>query len=54
MCYVRLAIRQALWSKMNAAQKHDALIPPLRFAMVETSVFRGAYPTLKNYRFLRR
>ncbi|KAJ1617749.1 protein-tyrosine phosphatase, partial [Pavlovales sp. CCMP2436] len=30
------------------------LVPPLRFAAVDESVYRGAYPTLANYRFLRR
>ena len=30
------------------------IIPPFRFATVESEVFRGAYPTLKNFRFLRR
>lgn len=30
------------------------LIPPFRFAAVEHGVLRGAHPTLKNYRFLRR
>lgn len=30
------------------------LIPPYRFLRVESSLFRGAYPTLRNLRFLRR
>jgi tyrosine-protein phosphatase OCA6 len=30
------------------------LIPPFRYAIVEDSFFRGAYPTIKNFRFLRR
>ncbi|KAL3681089.1 hypothetical protein R1sor_024045 [Riccia sorocarpa] len=30
------------------------LIPPFRYATVEESFYRGAYPTIKNYRFLRR
>jgi len=30
------------------------LIPPFRYAIVEEGVFRGAYPTEKNFRFLRR
>ncbi len=30
------------------------LIPPFRFATVESEVYRGAYPTLKNFRFMRR
>ncbi|CAM6098502.1 unnamed protein product [Calypogeia fissa] len=30
------------------------LIPPFRYAIVGESVYRGSYPTLKNYRFLRR
>jgi len=32
---------------------HD-LLPPLRFATVADDIYRGAYPTLGNYRFLRR
>ena len=28
------------------------LIPPFRFAAVETGVYRSAYPTLKNLSFL--
>ncbi|GJD11099.1 Putative tyrosine-protein phosphatase OCA1 [Galdieria sulphuraria] len=31
-----------------------ALIPPFRFARVEDGLFRGAYPSLKNFRFLKR
>jgi tyrosine-protein phosphatase OCA6 len=30
------------------------LIPPFRFAAVEDGLLRGAHPTLRNYRFLRR
>lgn len=30
------------------------LYPPLRFATVEEGVYRGAYPTLRNFRYLRR
>mmetsp|Transcript_11944 Transcript_11944/g.24326 ORF Transcript_11944/g.24326 Transcript_11944/m.24326 type:complete len:298 (-) Transcript_11944:2324-3217(-) len=30
------------------------LIPPFRFTIVEEGLFRGAYPSLKNFRFLRR
>lgn len=33
---------------------HPPLVPPLRFAAVDERVYRGAYPTLANYRFLRR
>lgn len=29
-------------------------VPPFRFAMVENGVFRGAYPTLRNFPFLKR
>eukprot|EP01132_Coremiostelium_polycephalum_P006599 gene6599-8168_t len=32
----------------------DPLIPPFRFAIVEEGLFRGSYPTEKNFRFLRR
>ncbi|RLO07620.1 hypothetical protein DYB28_000738 [Aphanomyces astaci] len=31
-----------------------AIIPPFRFTTVETRLYRGAYPTLPNFRFLRR
>lgn len=31
-----------------------ALSPPFRFAMVESGLYRGAHPTLMNYRFLKR
>jgi len=30
------------------------LVPPFRYAQVERAIYRGAYPTLKNYRFLDR
>jgi tyrosine-protein phosphatase OCA6 len=30
------------------------VIPPFRFAQVQECLFRGAYPTLKTFRFLRR
>ena len=30
------------------------LVPPLRFAMVEEGIYRGAYPSLINLRFLAR
>eukprot|EP00172_Hildenbrandia_rubra_P001586 Plantae.Rhodophyta-Hildenbrandia_rubra.ctg21448.p1 GENE.Plantae.Rhodophyta-Hildenbrandia_rubra.ctg21448~~Plantae.Rhodophyta-Hildenbrandia_rubra.ctg21448.p1 ORF type:complete len:302 (+),score=41.68 Plantae.Rhodophyta-Hildenbrandia_rubra.ctg21448:366-1271(+) len=30
------------------------LIPPFRFSIIEEDVFRGAYPTLKNVRFVKR
>lgn len=30
-----------------------AFVPPLRFAMVEDGLFRGAYPTLRSFPFLR-
>ncbi|CEG44682.1 Predicted protein tyrosine phosphatase [Plasmopara halstedii] len=31
-----------------------ALIPPFRFSTMQHGLYRGAYPTLKNFRFLRR
>ncbi|RHY33958.1 hypothetical protein DYB32_001240 [Aphanomyces invadans] len=31
-----------------------AIIPPFRFTTVENRLYRGAYPTLPNFRFLRR
>ena len=30
------------------------LCPPLRYSLVEEGISRGAYPTLRNFRFLRR
>lgn len=39
---------------MNVPSSASLLLPPLRFAAVEDGLFRGAYPTLPNYRFLRR
>lgn len=34
---------------------HAALLyPPLRFGRITPKIYRGAYPTLKNFRFLRR
>ena len=29
------------------------LVPPFRFSVVEVGVYRGAYPTLKNFAFLK-
>ncbi|TDH65102.1 uncharacterized protein CCR75_006828 [Bremia lactucae] len=37
---------------MNATA--PALIPPFRFSTMQQGLYRGAYPTLKNFRFLRR
>ncbi|KAI9906896.1 hypothetical protein PsorP6_003830 [Peronosclerospora sorghi] len=37
---------------MNATA--PALIPPFRFSTVQQELYRGSYPTLKNFRFLRR
>ncbi|GAB9465144.1 putative protein tyrosine phosphatase [Globisporangium polare] len=31
-----------------------ALIPPFRFSSVQQGLYRGSYPTLKNFRFLQR
>lgn len=31
-----------------------ALIPPFRFSAVQEGLYRGSYPTLKNFRFLKR
>jgi len=30
------------------------IIPPFRYAIVEDNIYRGAYPTTRNFRFLRR
>jgi protein tyrosine/serine phosphatase len=30
------------------------LVPPLRYGVVNPSVYRGGYPTLRNFRFLSR
>lgn len=32
----------------------DDLIPPLRYEVVTEKVYRGGYPTLRNFRFLNR
>ncbi|KAF0720638.1 Aste57867_152 [Aphanomyces stellatus] len=32
----------------------SAIVPPFRFTTVENRIYRGAYPTLPNFRFLRR
>lgn len=32
----------------------DSLIPPYRFCMIDVGIYRGAYPTLPNFRFLSR
>ena len=32
----------------------DVLYPPLRFGRITPKLYRGAYPTLKNFRFLKR
>lgn len=34
--------------------KFVSLIPPMRFNHVSTGITRGAYPTLRNFRFLSR
>jgi len=36
------------------AELPPPVIPPLRFNMVEEGLYRGAYPTLRSLRFLRR
>ena len=30
------------------------VIPPFRFEIVEDGLYRGAYPSMKNFRFLKR
>lgn len=32
----------------------NTLVPPFRFNTVEQQIYRGGYPTLRNFRFLRR
>lgn len=34
--------------------RSTALVPPIRFAYVNPGLSRGAYPTLRNFRFLSR
>lgn len=41
-------------AQITAMALQRQLIPPFRYAIVEDSFFRGAYPTIKNFRFLRR
>jgi len=38
----------------NEAIKSATLVPPIRFAYVNPGLSRGAYPTLRNFRFLSR
>lgn len=38
----------------HPARYTDVVIPPFRFASVENDIFRGAYPTLRNFRYLSR
>lgn len=38
----------------DTLRRRPPLVPPLRFAAAEERVYRGAYPTLANFRFLRR
>ncbi|EGC33919.1 hypothetical protein DICPUDRAFT_35957, partial [Dictyostelium purpureum] len=35
-------------------KSNDPLIPPFRFAIVEEGLYRGSYPTDRNFRFLKR
>ena len=37
---------------LNTQDNH--IITPFRYSMVEEGVFRGAYPTPRNFRFLKR
>ena len=40
---------------MTSSSRSDvSLLPPFRFSTVEFDLFRGGYPTLRNFRFLRR
>ncbi|KYR02976.1 hypothetical protein DLAC_00460 [Tieghemostelium lacteum] len=39
---------------MNQTKSNEPLIPPFRFAIVEEGLFRGSYPTDRNFRFLKR
>eukprot|EP00935_MAST-01C_sp_MAST-1C-sp1_P000640 g640.t1 len=32
----------------------SCIVPPFRFSIVEEGIYRGAFPTLKNFRFLKR
>lgn len=35
-------------------RRREMVVPPFRFGLVESNVFRCAQPTLKNYRFISR
>ena len=39
---------------MAGSSRLTPLVPPLRFSCVEQGIYRGAYPSLINLRFLRR
>lgn len=41
-------------SSASAVSSLPPIVPPLRFALVEDGVYRGAYPSLINLRFLKR
>jgi hypothetical protein len=44
----------SIQSPLPGVENYAQLIPPFRFAMVEEGVYRGAYPTERNFRFLKR
>ncbi|KAG5511679.1 hypothetical protein JKF63_07276 [Porcisia hertigi] len=41
-------------SRAPCAKPNFCLVPPFRFARVESGVYRGAYPVLRNFSFIRR
>lgn len=47
-------IRPDLVSCQRVSMSAPALIPPFRFSNVQQGLYRGSYPTLKNFRFLKR
>jgi tyrosine-protein phosphatase OCA6 len=47
-------VRGELTEVPHSAYPSLPLIPPFRYTIVEDGVIRGAHPTLKNYRFMRR
>ncbi|KAL1511211.1 hypothetical protein AB1Y20_006025 [Prymnesium parvum] len=63
LCYALSGLRTTPSHPAKLAPSHDTsprrgplppLIPPLRFALVEEGIYRGAYPSLVNLRFLQR
>ena len=40
-------------SRINKYECLEHITPPFRYGLVSPGLFRGAYPTLRNFRFLK-